>query len=81
MGKSVAQAPGAPRVYSAMNAEYGLAIIEISCRITVNVLSAVMAQTTPSSTVTWCAAGQNTEDAALQWVSYIAGMTATTAVH
>ena len=58
---------------SAVNAEYGLAITEISCRITVNVLSAAMAHTTPPSTVTSCAVGRNTEDAALHWVSYIAG--------
>jgi hypothetical protein len=45
----------------------------------VNVLSAAMAHTTPSSTVTSCAVGRNTEDAALQWVSYIAGADATIA--
>ncbi len=61
----------------AVNAEYGLAITEISCRITENVLSAAMAHTTPSSTVTSRAAGRNTEDAALHWVSDIAGATAT----
>lgn len=61
----------------AVNAEYGLAITEISCRITVNVLSAAMAHTTPSSTVTSRAVVWNTEDAALHWVSYIAGATAT----
>jgi hypothetical protein len=56
-----------------MNAEYRLAITEICCRITVNNMSTAMAHTTPSSTVTSCGVGRNTEDAALHWVSYVTG--------
>ena len=78
MGKSVAQPHGAAHMRAIGDeCRVRLAITEISCRITVNVLSAAMAHTTSSSTVTLCAIGRNTEDAVLHWVSHIAGGTAT----